>query len=236
MKHIVLLPGMDGTGILFEPLIQALSSKVHPHIIDYPVDEALDYDQLADYVSTKLPTNVAYTLIAESFSGPVGYEIACSPPPNLKHLVFAASFISRPNWLCGMAAHLPLGTMPLPSLIVKHYLLGDGENRPLLKRFRRVLSCVEPHILKYRLQEMARLSCRKEKPQVPCTYILAKDDKLISRKKMEELKSLVPNMALKEIPGPHFILQTQPKACARIIERFIMDIPSQEMGNTDTTQ
>ncbi|WP_305800844.1 hypothetical protein, partial [Thiolapillus sp.] len=86
MKHIVLLPGMDGTGILFEPLIQAFSSKVHPHIIDYSIDEALDYDQLAGYVRTKLPTNVPYTLIAESFSGPVGYEIACTPPPNLKHL------------------------------------------------------------------------------------------------------------------------------------------------------
>ena len=86
MKHIVLLPGMDGTGILFEPLIQAFSSKVHPHIIDYPVDEAL-----------------------------------------------------------------------------------------------------------------------------------------------------VPNMVLKEVPGPHFILQAQSKACARIIEQLTENIPSQEMGNGEAT-
>ena len=86
MKHIVLLPGMDGTGILFKPLIQALSSKVHPHIIDYPVDEGL-----------------------------------------------------------------------------------------------------------------------------------------------------VPGMVLKEVPGPHFILQTRPKACTRIIEQLTDDIPSQEMGNTEAS-
>ncbi len=125
--------------------------------------------------------------------------------------------------------------MSLPSLILKHYLLGDGENSPLLKRFRQVLNRVEPQILKYRLQEMARLPCRKETPQVPCTYILAKDDKLISRRKMEELKALVPSMVLKEVPGPHFILQTQPKVCARIIKQITEDIPSQEMSNGEAT-
>ena len=37
--RLVLLPGMDGTGILFEPLLEILPSDLHAKVVSYPVNE-----------------------------------------------------------------------------------------------------------------------------------------------------------------------------------------------------
>lgn len=45
---VVLLPGLDGTGVLFKPLIDVLSSEINVQIISYPPDE-----KLGDYILDK---------------------------------------------------------------------------------------------------------------------------------------------------------------------------------------
>lgn len=74
---LVLLPGMDGTGILFLPLLQCLTPFVEVQIISYPADSCLDYAQLYQQVEKELP-NEPYALLAESFSGPIAIKIISS--------------------------------------------------------------------------------------------------------------------------------------------------------------
>ena len=46
---------MDGTGILFESLLEELSKDIEVQIISYPCDKNLSYRQLIDCAKEKLP-------------------------------------------------------------------------------------------------------------------------------------------------------------------------------------
>jgi len=50
ITRLVLLPGMDGTGILFEPLLNVLPREWEPIVVRYPPDEARGYDELLEVV------------------------------------------------------------------------------------------------------------------------------------------------------------------------------------------
>ena len=93
---IVLLPGLDGTGLMFKPFIDVLPKDIEPLVISYPNDKRLGYEELIEYVLTELPDNDDYILIGESFSGPVAYQLALRKPENLRAVIFVASFLSRP--------------------------------------------------------------------------------------------------------------------------------------------
>jgi surfactin synthase thioesterase subunit len=79
---LVLLPGLDGTGQLFKPLLEALPQSVETLIISYPNDQKLNYKKLYEYVSVRLPDE-DYVLVGESFSGYVAYQVALSKRENL---------------------------------------------------------------------------------------------------------------------------------------------------------
>lgn len=59
---LVLLPGLDGTGLLFKPLTDVLPSAFRPIVVRYPVDRMLEYDALADEVAGHLPTSSPFLL------------------------------------------------------------------------------------------------------------------------------------------------------------------------------
>lgn len=56
MAHtIVLLPGLDGTGILYQQLAQQLAPEYELQVIAYPLDQLLDYSELLDFIRPQLP-------------------------------------------------------------------------------------------------------------------------------------------------------------------------------------
>ena len=67
--RLVLLPGMDGTGILFEPLLEALPQAWEAEVVQYPPDKALGYEALLDIVERAIPIDGPFVLVGESFSG-----------------------------------------------------------------------------------------------------------------------------------------------------------------------
>ena len=52
---ILLLPGMDGTGVLLYPLAEMLGSHRSVHVISYPASKALGYDDLTTFVIENAP-------------------------------------------------------------------------------------------------------------------------------------------------------------------------------------
>ena len=56
---LVLLPGLDGIGLLFEPLLRVLPSSFSPIVISYPPEEPLAYAELVPYVKSRIPANDA---------------------------------------------------------------------------------------------------------------------------------------------------------------------------------
>jgi len=116
---LVLLPGLDGTGKLFEPFIAMFSSKYTVQAIAYPEDMHDDYDMYIAFVKTQLPREEEYVLIAESFSGYIAYKIAVDKPKNLKQVVFVATFLTNPRpFLSVFVPIVPLKwllSLPLPT-------------------------------------------------------------------------------------------------------------------------
>ena len=73
---IVLLPGLDGTGTLFRPLLAHLPSPLRPIVVAYPGNEKLGYDALRQRVMAALPTEEPFVILGESFSGPLALMAA----------------------------------------------------------------------------------------------------------------------------------------------------------------
>ena len=93
-RHLVLLPGLDGTGSLFAPLLANLPETLVPVVVKYPPDQVLYYEQLFPYIREVMPWNESYILLAESFSGPLAIKFAAEQPENIHALVLASAFFS----------------------------------------------------------------------------------------------------------------------------------------------
>ena len=104
---LVLLPGMDGTGALFTPLLREFSSSaVKPQVVSYPPDRPLGY---AELVPRRRPFKRGTTSCSASRSpGPRrGHPRRTPPAPAARGLILACSFVAR-RWLHLLAArHSP---------------------------------------------------------------------------------------------------------------------------------
>lgn len=217
---IVLLSGLDGTGILFKPLIELLPSDIEPIVISYPNTNKMDYEDLFDFVLRQLPKEEEYILIGESFSGPIANQIALQKPQNLKAVIFVATFLKNPRpLLLNLINFLPLSlllSLPIPEFIIRLFIFERNSSKELIKLFRQSLSQVSKNTLSFRLREVSHL-----KTHLPCNtqavYIQATNDKLVPANSVEIFKDTIDNLTVHKVTGSHFILQTNPSACAKII-------------------
>ena len=225
---LVLLPGLDGTGLLFTPLLAALPQHIDVTIINYPCSEKQNYSELVDYVLPQLPQE-DYVLVGESFSGSVAYRIAIRESKYLKKIVFVASFLSNPRpLLLRIINFLPskmIFLIPPPQIIVKHFLLGNSADYQAIKSFLDVLKVVSPDVLSFRLKEIGRLKISTKSPDIKAYYIQATRDYLVTKESLKEFDQLFSDMKLFRVEGPHFILQSNPEECAMIIANVLNTPP-----------
>jgi len=126
---LILLPGMDGTGKLFQPFISELPGDIDCSIISYPANECLSYKELEAYILDKLPKDEDFVILVESFSGPIGYLLALRNLTNMKGIIFVATFLHSPNkLLVNLGKLMPLSlllSLPIPNrFIIKKFFLG----------------------------------------------------------------------------------------------------------------
>ena len=226
---IVLLPGMDGTGNLFSPLLQALS-EFECEVISLPQSGSQDYASLTMYVKGKLPDS-DFILVAESFSGPIGAGLAKEGVKNMKGIIFVATFLSAPSkFLIAMARALPLkflSSLPLAKLFYKALFLGSGASNELTSMFQYTLQSLPPELIKARLSSMYSLEFKLGSFEFPAGYIQAVSDRLVPSEKTIEFSGSFKNLIVRTIDGPHFILQAKPVQCAVAITELTYLLTSQ---------
>jgi len=61
-------------------------------------------------------------------------------------------------------------------------------------------------------------------------YIQAESDRLVRAGCFSEVQRLRPDTVLASIPGPHLVLQREPRKAAEAIVRFIHRLPGQRTG------
>lgn len=220
----VFLPGMEGSGLLFEPVISHLPTNVEPIIINYPCNLPLDYEALTLRVEQSVPKHSPYILVAESFSGPIGYEIALKRPKHLQGLVLVASFVTRPESralkLCRLKPMLWLMKLPYPSGFLKASLLGREASPEFVALFSKAMAKVSLEVLQCRAEAMWMLPEQPESIDLPCLYLQASHDKLVTSASLKTCQSLMPHLKMEQINASHFILQTNPDESLKAIAEF----------------
>jgi pimeloyl-ACP methyl ester carboxylesterase len=222
ISKLVLLPGMDGTGELFEEFLSNYDGDYL--VIPLPKSGPQDHASLAKFIKEQLPAE-DYILLAESFSGGIVPELIKLSPTHLKGLIFVASFISSPNqFLLSIAKLLPikvLASAPLSTIFHKFLFVGQGASKELLSKFITITKSIPDLVLNSRLEVMSQQRLPITTSDIPSIYIQALTDRLISSKKGQEFTKVFINIEYIEIEGPHFILQSQPKESARLITEAI---------------
>src|SRR5688572_23801952 len=179
---LVLLPGMDGTGELFAPLVDALGADVSTVVVRYP-DLPLNYVEHLEIARTFLPPDRPYVVLGESFSGPIAVTLAADPPPGMLGYVLCASFVCCPRPILKLLRPT-LDLLPpqrVPSVLADYFLLGRYGSEPLRLAHRRVLQNVSPRALTARLNAIANVDVRNEltRAQMPGLYLRATEDRMV---------------------------------------------------------
>lgn len=217
---IVLLPGLDGTGNLFEPFVNALPKNIETQIISYETDIKQSYKELVEFVATELPSE-EFILVAESFSGPIAYQIALLKPDFLKSLILVATFLENPHpILLNLFNFFPSSlmlSMPIPNTLIKIFFLGDSAKKETIDLFKRSIKSVSSNVLSFRLKEILKLRKSNQSCGIKTIYIQATNDRLVPDRCLEALQKTFQNINVKRVVGPHFILQANPQSCVEIL-------------------
>ena len=223
-QKLLLLPGLDGTGRLFEPLINALQNKtqLEIEIVRYSVDETKTYEELIDLVGQIVQRYQSVYIVAESFSGPIALKLLEKYPARIKGVILVATFITPPQkLLLKFANSLPIEKLlkfNIPDFLIRKFCLGSSASSEQIRQFKKTIKLVSPKVIAHRLKELLTLEKNDYNKNYPCKiiYIKASDDKLVSAERTDELVSIIP-VDMKEVNGSHFLLQVKPEECAEII-------------------
>jgi pimeloyl-ACP methyl ester carboxylesterase len=223
MAKLILLPGLDGTGELFAPFIDALGG-FKTQVVSYPPDRAMSYAEHQAFAQAKLPPDEDYVLLAESFSGPVGIAIAAMAPARLKGLILCGTFASNPLPVFGPLRRI-IGAFPavrVPPALAAPWLYA-GRGTPELRRLHaQAMSRVAPSTINARVAAILAVDYRAQLRliEVPMMYLRATADRLIPAAAGQAILQLRPDVEMTEIDAPHFLLQTEPVRCAAMVLGF----------------
>ena len=225
VSTLVLLPGMDGTGTLFTRFVRALPKSLDSKIIAYPARTPLDYAQLLDLVWSQLPTDRSYALLAESFSGPLGIELAARRPPGFAKLVLCCTFARNPrpslNAFARLLPVLPLRKSPLG--LIGRVLMGRSFQRELQADFLEAMSRLTPETIRGRARAVLDVDvlARLQAIDIPVLYLQASQDLVVPPTAAALITAAKPEVELVVLPAPHFLLQTRPAEAAHLVGNFL---------------
>ncbi len=174
--HLVLLPGLDGTGKLFKPIMEQFQSADEITVVPYPTQVHKPIEALVDYVISLLPVNRPLVILGESFSGPVAIRLAARTDLNMQGLVLVATFAKYPVTPLGLASRcLPLSLLfrlPVPDFVIRHYCFGEYTDETLVNKLLQVINDNRPEVLAKRAHEGGAVDVTSSLPDIhmPCLY------------------------------------------------------------------
>jgi pimeloyl-[acyl-carrier protein] methyl ester esterase len=228
-ETIVFLPGIDGTGVSFEPLAEVLPPDVIAKVIRYPTDRLLSFEETVQCAKDQVQSDQKDVIVlAESFSGPVAIALVASGQLRAKCVILCATFVRSPRpTLLKLLNYLPLELLlklPFPRFLLKQVVEGEKEATDLfLSMWARVRIMVPPKVLVHRLKVISQMDVREWLPKltIPCCYIQATCDRAVPSSSLFDFTEAIFDLRVRRIRGPHYILQAEPQACLTAIEDFV---------------
>lgn len=228
MRNLLLLSGMDGTGILFRPLLDKLDVNYRIAIYDFNVCHVKDNNNQdlayqADKIVKFIRDNFGYepfVAVFESYSSLfvpylLKYQLA------IEKIYIIGGFLACPSVLAKVGLFInPAWARFLPNQLLGFLLFRYWANEELIGLFREMLTVIgSPDILPLFQQRLANIAHAKipshlPKSSVPCVYVSARCDDLVNKKAGLAFKAMFENIDFLTIDGTHFLLQTNPKFLA----------------------
>ena len=209
-----MLPGLDGTGLLFKPAVRACPSELEPGVQQLPSREPMDYGDLADQLAPVLPEEEPFVLLGESFSGPLALDLAARRPAGLLGVVLLATFVARPNsrWLFLLPWSIIFKFSP-PGFIVRRYMLGGRGTNEVRAILQQIPDLVAPEVMAHRVRLISSVDARSALKlcPVPILYLQASEDRLVHRSSLAEILRVRPDVENRCIDSAHFVAQIAPE-------------------------
>ena len=236
MPTIVLLPGMDGTGDLFQPVIAALGDGFATKVVRYP-NRALGYAALLAVARQALPSRGPFFILGESFSGPIAVALAASQPSGLMGLILSSTFMRnpRPAWrvLRPVIDFVPMNSLPLS--ILSHLLLGQHATTYLRSVLASAMAQVAANTLKTRIKSVLSVDAfaQLRTVRVPLLYLMAEQDRLVPPSAAQAMLQVRPDMRVVSMAAPHLLLQAAPRTAANAISAFVNEVRRHASASAD---
>ncbi len=221
---LVLLPGMDGSGLLSGPLVEELAGE-SVLSVRFPVDDPSGFNRLTDFVRTQLPREGQFVLFAESFSGPIAIRLAAERPRGLIGLILCASFAACPaqrlRVLKPLLPFLPIG--PMARGLGPRVLAGRFRTSGTTRLLRDAIGRLSAKVLRSRVEAVieADETATLAEVRVPALFIRASEDALISNAAVERMLRSCPSGRVIDVLGPHALTLCAPREVADVIRGFV---------------
>ncbi len=234
LPRLVLLPGLDGTGRLFEPICEKLASQFSTHVVHYPDDKPVTRAELSQAIRAQLPDNDPYWLLGESFGGPLAMEMAASDDAGrCQGLILSATFVKNPHpvlsTLYPVVRRVPI-TPTIRSQIVRT-VLGRYRTASLEQMLESATRNVQDGVFHSRIQQVIETDASVamqtvRKRGLPVLSLTARNDWVVPPKASELIEQLCPACERRSFDAPHVLLQAAPGEAASAIVEFIAEVQS----------
>jgi pimeloyl-ACP methyl ester carboxylesterase len=228
--HLVLLPGLDGTGNLFGPLLASLSDSFIASVARYPNEKPMTDRELFPSIRSVIPWDKPYVLVAESSAGSLALRFAKAQQQNIRALVLVAGFVTNPlppaqTWLFNKSWF----DKSIDAETVRGYLLGKDAPELLVDSVARTFASLRPEVWTWRKESITTLNAIDDIRgcERPILYLRPAEDRVISSEAFDELRRLKPSMKVATLPGPHLLLQRNPRGALEAIREFLERLPAQ---------
>ena len=223
-----MLPGLDGTGLMFEPFLQQHDSDYEwcIEVLFSGQDKSMD-DQV-NHIESHYHGQSIY-LLAESYSGRIAYELLIRKKLTVKAVIFVASFVSRPSLLTWFSPLIPFSWIKkgwFPKRWVTRLLFDAADRRDLLDVLLKSIGSVDNLTLHARLNQLKRMQRPETTVATPCLYLKPQKDRWVAERCVQEVTYLFEDCELVQIAGTYFLLQTNPRACQQAIFSFLQRMTS----------
>lgn len=222
---LVLLPGLDGTEILFGPLIQALPPWVRPVVVPYPASGPTGYEDLQPRVEAAVAGLGEFFVLSWSFGGPLALRLAVSRPDAVRGVILCASFVRAPrpklmHWRF-MAVAPVIGTIRAlwrTRLLFRRFASPDLR-RAKAETWRRVNAAA----LAARVRAILAVDARADLAacRAPLLYIANSGDRVVPAHNADEIVAGARHAERATIAGHHFAMFTNSDAAAGAVVRFL---------------
>lgn len=224
---LVLLPGLNGTAGLFDPLLSVATSEYKLLIISYPTDQVKSYEELSAYVLEQVGSiQGQFVLVGESFSGPIAILLSAKSINGLIGTILVATFASAPYFT--FVKYLPWRLI-FKVAKVFYWLrikLSDTKKVRIVKAASIELQKVSPVVLAARTRTAFSVDVSKDlqKNRVPIVYFSAKYDVLVPKWNMKKIIEIKPDINVVTFNTNHFLLQSVPQQAWEAIHKFVKEI------------